>query len=90
MVHRSERASSKPAPAAHQSEERLPPTTLRPLLDAVHSEDAGAAATSVSLAVLYEVMSLTGPTFLGAVHTEVIDTVASYRLRCIDAVSMEY
>jgi hypothetical protein len=40
--------------------------------------------------VLYEVMSLTGPTFLGAVITEVIDTVASYRLRCIDSVSMEY
>ncbi|KAF0897058.1 hypothetical protein E2562_032382 [Oryza meyeriana var. granulata] len=35
-------------------------TELRPFLDAVHSEDAGAAVTSASLAALHEVMSLMG------------------------------
>ena len=57
----------------------LPAAALRPFLDAVRSEDAGAAVTSASLAALHEVMSLTGPALPGAALREVVDAVASCR-----------
>uniref|UniRef100_I1PE54 Mon2/Sec7/BIG1-like dimerisation and cyclophilin-binding domain-containing protein n=1 Tax=Oryza glaberrima TaxID=4538 RepID=I1PE54_ORYGL len=52
---------------------------LRPFLDAVRSEDAGAAVTSASLAALHEVMALMGPSLTGAALREVVDAVASCR-----------
>jgi brefeldin A-resistance guanine nucleotide exchange factor 1 len=68
------RLAFSPAPPA-----ALPAAALRPFLDAVRSEDAGAAVTSASLAALHEVMSLTGPALPGAALREVVDAVASCR-----------
>jgi brefeldin A-resistance guanine nucleotide exchange factor 1 len=67
------------SPAAAASPSALPAAALRPFLDAVRSEDAGAAVTSASLAALHEVMSLTGPSLPGAALREVVDAVASCR-----------
>ena len=67
-------AFSPSSPAA-----ALPAAALRPFLDAVRSEDAGAAVTSASLAALHEVMSLTGPALPGAALREVVDAVAICR-----------
>lgn len=67
-------AFSPSSPAA-----ALPAAALRPFLDAVRSEDAGAAVTSASLAALHEVMSLTGAALPGAALREVVDAVASCR-----------
>jgi golgi-specific brefeldin A-resistance guanine nucleotide exchange factor 1 len=44
----------------------LPAAALRPFLDAIHSEEAGAVVTFASLAALHEVMGLMGPTLPGA------------------------
>ncbi|KAG8097740.1 hypothetical protein GUJ93_ZPchr0013g35005 [Zizania palustris] len=57
----------------------LPVAALRPFLDAVRSEDAGAAVTSASLAALHEVMVLMEPSLPGAALREVVDAVASCR-----------
>ncbi|KAL5209087.1 hypothetical protein ABZP36_004710 [Zizania latifolia] len=57
----------------------LPVAALRPFLDAVRSEDAGAAVTSASLAALQEVMALMGSSLPGAALREVVDAVASCR-----------
>jgi golgi-specific brefeldin A-resistance guanine nucleotide exchange factor 1 len=70
------RLAFSPSPSAAAA---LPAAALRPFLDAVRSEDAGAAATSASLAALHEVMSLTGPALPGAALREVVDAVASCR-----------
>jgi golgi-specific brefeldin A-resistance guanine nucleotide exchange factor 1 len=50
-----------PAATAAGSPFALPASTLQPFLDAIRSEEAGAVVTSASLAVLHEVMALTGP-----------------------------
>lgn len=70
------RLAFSPSPSAAAA---LPAASLRPFLDAVRSEDAGAAVTSASLAALSEVMSLTGPALPGAALREVVDAVASCR-----------
>ncbi|KAL6893622.1 hypothetical protein ACP4OV_007720 [Aristida adscensionis] len=67
------------SPAATAEPSPLPAAALRPFLDAVRSEDAGAAVTSASLAALHQVMALTGPALPGAALREVVDAVASCR-----------
>jgi brefeldin A-resistance guanine nucleotide exchange factor 1 len=62
-------ASSPPLSAA----------TLRPFLEAVRFEEAGAAVTSASLAALHEIMALTGHSLPGSALREVVDAVVSCR-----------
>jgi golgi-specific brefeldin A-resistance guanine nucleotide exchange factor 1 len=61
----------------------LPAAALRPFLDAVRSEEAGAAVTSASLAALHEVMALTGPALPGAALRDVVDAVAGCRFDAV-------
>ncbi|GJM96114.1 hypothetical protein PR202_ga12925 [Eleusine coracana subsp. coracana] len=61
----------------------LPAAALRPFLDAVRSEEAGAAVTSASLAALHEVMALTGPALPGAALREVVDAVNGCRFDAV-------
>jgi brefeldin A-resistance guanine nucleotide exchange factor 1 len=57
----------------------LSAATLRPFLEAVRFEEAGAAVTSASLAALHEVMALTGHSLPGSELREVVDAVVSCR-----------
>ncbi|BAF30029.1 Os12g0559100, partial [Oryza sativa Japonica Group] len=59
-----------PAAAAATPAAALPSAVLRPFLNAVRSEDAGAAVTSASLAALHEVMALMGPSLTSAALRE--------------------
>uniref|UniRef100_A0A0D9YTW5 Uncharacterized protein n=1 Tax=Oryza glumipatula TaxID=40148 RepID=A0A0D9YTW5_9ORYZ len=68
-----------PTAAAAAPAAALPAAVLRPFLDVVRSEDAGAAVTSASLAALHEVMALMGPSLTSAALREVMDAVASCR-----------
>lgn len=67
------------APLAASYSPSLPAAALRPFLDAVRSEDAGADATSAALAALHEVMALTAPALPGSALREVVDAVACCR-----------
>ncbi|VAI00846.1 unnamed protein product [Triticum turgidum subsp. durum] len=67
------------AAASPQHSPSLPAAALRPFLDAVRSEDAGADATSAALAALHEVMALTAPALPGSALREVVDAVACCR-----------
>uniref|UniRef100_A0A0E0EFQ9 Uncharacterized protein n=1 Tax=Oryza meridionalis TaxID=40149 RepID=A0A0E0EFQ9_9ORYZ len=59
-----------PAAAAAAPAAALPAAVLRPFLDAVRSEDAGATVTSASLAALHEVMVLMDPSLTSAALRE--------------------
>jgi golgi-specific brefeldin A-resistance guanine nucleotide exchange factor 1 len=72
-----------PAATAAGSPFALPAAVLRPFLDAICSEEAGAVVTSASLAALHEVMALTGPALTGAALREIVDAVAGCRLEVV-------